>query len=156
MRVRLQLALLLALGSLLLAPMLVAQTKLNLSNQVKGPAVINQEADGNVAISSKRATDTNCTGAFLKFSKTDGVTPLFTVNCEGALTSAGGVTLDNQFGIRLRELTANGSEYIEHRAVLNGLTLRSGVGNDFTLSGNTITMAYAPTSGSNLICWYQY
>ena len=42
------------------------------------------------------------------------------------------------------------------RLVLNGLTLRSGAGNDFTLAGNTITFAYAPTGGSNLICWYQY
>jgi hypothetical protein len=42
------------------------------------------------------------------------------------------------------------------KLVLNGLTLHSGAGNDFTLSGNTITMAYAPTSGSNFICWYEY
>ena len=42
------------------------------------------------------------------------------------------------------------------RLVLNGLTLRSGADNDFTLSGNTITFAYPPTAGSNLICWYQH
>jgi hypothetical protein len=42
------------------------------------------------------------------------------------------------------------------RLVLNGLTLHSGAGNDFTLSGNTITFAYAPTAGSNLICWYEW
>ena len=42
------------------------------------------------------------------------------------------------------------------RLVLNGLTLRSGAGNDFTLAGNTITFSYAPTAGSNLICWYEY
>ena len=32
-------------------------------------------------------------------------------------TVAGGLTMDNQFGLRLRELTANGTNYIEHRAV---------------------------------------
>jgi hypothetical protein len=42
------------------------------------------------------------------------------------------------------------------RLVLNGLTLHSGAGNDFTLSGNTITFLYAPPAGSNLICWYEY
>jgi hypothetical protein len=42
------------------------------------------------------------------------------------------------------------------KLVYNGATLRSGAGNDFTLSTNTITMLYAPTAGSNLICWYQY
>lgn len=42
------------------------------------------------------------------------------------------------------------------RLVYNGMTLRSGAGNDFTLSGLTITFLYAPTSGSNLIAWYQY
>jgi len=42
------------------------------------------------------------------------------------------------------------------KLVLNGLTLRSGAGNDFTITANTITFAYAPTSGSNLITWYQY
>lgn len=42
------------------------------------------------------------------------------------------------------------------RLIYNGLTLRSGAGNDFTLSGLTITMAYAPTAGSNLIAWYTY
>lgn len=31
-------------------------------------------------------------------------------------TAAGGVTLDNQLGLRLREATANGTDYIEHRA----------------------------------------
>jgi hypothetical protein len=40
------------------------------------------------------------------------------------------------------------------RLVLNGLTLHSGAGNDFTLSGSTITFLYPPTTGSNLICWY--
>ena len=42
------------------------------------------------------------------------------------------------------------------KLVYNGLTLRSGAGNDFTISSNTITFLYAPTAGSNLICWYQY
>lgn len=32
-------------------------------------------------------------------------------------TFAGGVTTDNQLGVRLRELTANGTNYIEHRSV---------------------------------------
>ena len=32
-------------------------------------------------------------------------------------TVAGGLTMDNQLGLRLRELTANGTNYIEHRAV---------------------------------------
>jgi hypothetical protein len=42
------------------------------------------------------------------------------------------------------------------RLVYNGMTLRSGAGNDFTLSTNTITFAYPPIAGSNLISWYQY
>ena len=42
------------------------------------------------------------------------------------------------------------------RLVLNGLTLRSGAGNDFTISGTTITMLYAPTAGSNFIAWYTH
>lgn len=42
------------------------------------------------------------------------------------------------------------------RLVYNGLTLRSGAGNDFTISGNTITMLYAPTAGSNFVAWYTH
>lgn len=42
------------------------------------------------------------------------------------------------------------------RLILNGLTLREGAGFDYTLSGDTITMAYAPKSGDNFIAWYQY
>jgi len=42
------------------------------------------------------------------------------------------------------------------RLVLNGLTLRSGAGNDFTISGAAITMNYAPTAGSNFTAWYQH
>jgi hypothetical protein len=42
------------------------------------------------------------------------------------------------------------------RLVYRGMTLRSGASYDFTLSGNTITMNYAPTTGGNLIAWYEY
>lgn len=37
---------------------------------------------------------------------------------------------------------------------LNGLVLESG--NDYGLSGNTITMAVAPTTGDVLIAWYRF
>ena len=37
---------------------------------------------------------------------------------------------------------------------LNGITLKSGAGNDFTLSGDTITMAAAPESGDSLTASY--
>src|SRR3990167_5999953 len=37
---------------------------------------------------------------------------------------------------------------------LNGITLKSGAGNDFTLSGSTITMAVAPASGDVLTATY--
>jgi hypothetical protein len=37
---------------------------------------------------------------------------------------------------------------------LNGLGLKSGAGNDYTLSTNTITMATAPVSGDVLLCSY--
>src|SRR3990167_3377333 len=40
------------------------------------------------------------------------------------------------------------------RLRLNGITLRSGAGNDFTLSGSTITMAVAPASGDTLTATY--
>ena len=36
----------------------------------------------------------------------------------------------------------------------NGITLKSGAGNDFTLSGGTITMAVAPESGDVLTATY--
>ena len=39
--------------------------------------------------------------------------------------------------------------------VLNGAVQNAG-GNDYTLSGSTITFASAPLTGSNLICWYRY
>ena len=38
---------------------------------------------------------------------------------------------------------------------LNGLRLRSGAANDFTVSGVTITMNYAPASGDSLISDYR-
>jgi hypothetical protein len=37
---------------------------------------------------------------------------------------------------------------------LNGLVLRSGAGNDYTISGSTITMLYAPVSGDYLAVTY--
>src|SRR3990167_1974204 len=40
------------------------------------------------------------------------------------------------------------------RLRLNGITLKSGAGNDFTLSGSTITMAVAPASGDTLTATY--
>lgn len=40
--------------------------------------------------------------------------------------------------------------------ILNGVTLHSGVGNDFTLAGSTITFSNAPTAGDSLISWYTY
>ena len=42
------------------------------------------------------------------------------------------------------------------RLYLNGLRLKAGVGQDFTLSGLTITMLYAPETGSNLLADYIY
>jgi hypothetical protein len=40
--------------------------------------------------------------------------------------------------------------------VMNGITLREGAGNDYTLSGSTITMASAPETGTILLSWYRY
>lgn len=40
------------------------------------------------------------------------------------------------------------------RLRLNGITLKSGAGNDFTLSSSTITMAVAPASGDVLLASY--
>lgn len=37
---------------------------------------------------------------------------------------------------------------------LNGIRLRSGAGNDYTISGSTITMLYAPATGDVLIATY--
>jgi hypothetical protein len=39
---------------------------------------------------------------------------------------------------------------------LNGLILRSGAGNDFTVSGSTITMSYAPQATDTFTSWYEY
>ena len=58
-------------------------TQINLSTQVKGPAIINQVADGNTAVSGKRATDSSCTGYFTRWFKVDGTTVLYSVDCEG-------------------------------------------------------------------------
>jgi hypothetical protein len=44
-----------------------------------------------------------------------------------------------------------GSEHL----YLNGLLLESGAGNDYTISGTTITMAVAPTSGEKLLVSYR-
>ena len=41
------------------------------------------------------------------------------------------------------------------RVYLNGLRQRTGSGNDFTISGLTITFATAPPTGSNLFCDYE-
>jgi len=38
----------------------------------------------------------------------------------------------------------------------NGQLLTSGSGNDFTLSGTTITMSFAPETGSTLLAYYRY
>ena len=40
--------------------------------------------------------------------------------------------------------------------VLNGAVQKSGSGNDFTLSGTTITYEVAPPTNSVLIAWYRY
>ncbi len=40
------------------------------------------------------------------------------------------------------------------RLHLNGMRLKSGAGNDYTISTNTITMATAPISGDILLCDY--
>jgi hypothetical protein len=39
---------------------------------------------------------------------------------------------------------------------LNGSRLQSGSGNDYTLSGVTITLASAPLTGSNILADYEY
>lgn len=39
---------------------------------------------------------------------------------------------------------------------LNGLRLKSAAGNDYTLSSKTITMLYAPETGSNFLADYRY
>lgn len=39
---------------------------------------------------------------------------------------------------------------------VNGVLQKQGVGNDYLLSGSTITMAYATRSGSNLAATYPY
>lgn len=38
----------------------------------------------------------------------------------------------------------------------NGLLLVEGAANDYTISGATITMVYAPETGSSLIAYYRY
>lgn len=39
---------------------------------------------------------------------------------------------------------------------LNGLRQKAGAGNDYTISGATITMSVAPASGDVLLCDYEY
>jgi len=39
---------------------------------------------------------------------------------------------------------------------LNGLLMESGVLNDYTISGDTITFNYAPPLGSSILCSYRY
>ena len=39
---------------------------------------------------------------------------------------------------------------------LNGVRLYAGAGNDYTISGTTITMASAPDTGSTLLADYRY
>lgn len=39
---------------------------------------------------------------------------------------------------------------------LNGVRLKAGAGNDYTISGLTITMLYAPETGSNFLADYRY
>jgi hypothetical protein len=41
------------------------------------------------------------------------------------------------------------------RLQANGIGLTAGAGNDYTLSGNTITLAWAPASTENLYAWYR-
>lgn len=48
-------------------------------------------------------------------------------------------------------LAQAGSNYI---VALNGSVLKPGSGNDYTVSGTTLTMLYAPETGSNLIVTY--
>ena len=51
-------------------------------------------------------------------------------------------------------LTASPNPAASLELRLNGIILRSGAGNDFTLSGSTITMAVAPASGDTLTASY--
>jgi hypothetical protein len=37
---------------------------------------------------------------------------------------------------------------------LNGNRLRKGIGNDYTISTNTITLAFAPVVGDNIVADY--
>ncbi|MBD3207725.1 hypothetical protein GF319_15455 [Candidatus Bathyarchaeota archaeon] len=39
---------------------------------------------------------------------------------------------------------------------LNGLLLKEGTGNDYTIDGKEITMLYAPEADSNFLAWYRY
>jgi hypothetical protein len=40
--------------------------------------------------------------------------------------------------------------------VLNGVIQHQGAGKDYTISGNTITFAVAPTTGDILLAWYRH
>lgn len=67
-------------------------------------------------------------------------------------TVAGGLTLDNQLGLRLRETTANGTEFIEHRAtsaITTSQTYTWPVSTDsrFLFSGTGGALAWSEASG---------
>lgn len=38
----------------------------------------------------------------------------------------------------------------------NGLLMQVGIGNDFTLAGNTITFLFSPVTGSKIVATYTY
>jgi hypothetical protein len=74
-------------------------------------------------------------------------------NQANVFTVAGGVTMDNQLGLRLRELTANGTNYVEHRAVADAgasnttYTWPATTDSRFLFSGASGALAWNQASG---------
>lgn len=53
-------------------------------------------------------------------------------------------------------LAHNPNPALSLQLFVGGLRQLAGAGNDYTLSGNTITMAVAPSTGANIVASYRY
>lgn len=90
------------------------------------------------AVTTAKIADSQVTPAKLSFSFVDNEVPSGTIN---------GTNTD----FTLASTPVSGSVHV----YLNGIRQTPGVGNDYTISGTTITFAAAPVSGDALLCDYR-